>query len=643
VPEIVDVLAFLLAFGIVALAAGRVGAFCGKIRLPFITGCLLTGILAGPYVLDLIRAEAVGRLAFVNQIALAIIAFAAGSELHFDEIRPRMRSILRVTAGLVTVTFTVGGVAFWLLAGYMPFDEDTTALGYLAMASVVGSILVARSPSSAIAIVREMRAKGPFTQTVLGVTVIMDVVVIVLFSACSELAGPVFADVALDVRFVFLLIVEIAASFFAGVILGKLVTFVLSWRASQAVKTIAILALGWGTFEFSEWFRHFTHERGPFEILVEPLLICMIAGLVVTNRGPYRAEFARIIHDVGPAVYTAFFVLTGASLGLDVLWSTWPIALALFLVRLVSIVIGSFVGGTLAGDPPLHNRVSWMAFITQAGVGIGLAREAAAEFPTWGESVATVVIATIVINQLVGPPLFKWAITIVRESRLKGEHREFDGVRDALIFCDGGAQSLALARQLVAHDWQAKVVVQQPGSSEGMAASDVDVVETRDLSLETMKSLGAADADAVVALLSDEENLEICELVYQEFGMETMVVRLDDRSYLDRFNELGVRVVDPSTALISLLEHFVRSPAATSVLLGIDPEQDIIEIEVGDPDLDGVALRDLNLPLDTLVLSVSRDGHALISHGYTRLRVGDRVTVLGYTKDLEQVTLLFDA
>jgi Trk K+ transport system NAD-binding subunit len=69
----------------------------------------------------------------------------------------------------------------------------------------------------------------------------------------------------------------------------------------------------------------------------------------------------------------------------------------------------------------------------------------------------------------------------------------------------------------------------------------------------------------------------------------------------------------------------------------------MIDIEVCDPILDGQFIRDLRLPLDTLILSVSRDGQTLVSHGYTRLKLHDKVTVVGSPKSLEEVVLKFEA
>ena len=84
-----------------------------------------------------------------------------------------------------------------------------------------------------------------------------------------------------------------------------------------------------------------------------------------------------------------------------------------FLIRLATIVIGAYGGGILAKDPPKFNKVGWMPYVTQAGVALGLSTIIATEFPAWGPEFATVVIAVIVVNQFIGPPLFKYALRYV--------------------------------------------------------------------------------------------------------------------------------------------------------------------------------------------------------------------------------------
>ena len=633
---------YIAGFAVVALASKQIGQYFRQAKLPLISGFLFTGVIAGPYILDLISADAVANLRFVDEIALALIAFAAGNELHVKELRDRMRSISWTIIGLVFVTFLFGALAILFLADHLAFMQEMPTSGRIAVAILGGAILVARSPSSAIAIVNELRARGPFTRTVLGVTVIMDVAVIVLFGINSSIADALLTDLPLNLGFAGLLLFELAVASGIGYLIYRIIDWILATRIHHYLKTVVVLGMGYSVFVFSSFLRELTHRELPFEVFLEPLLICMIGGFLISSLSAYRDDFSRILHLVGPTVYVLFFTLTGASLALDILLKTWPIALALFAVRLTGIFIGSFTGGSIAKDSPQYRRLSWMAYITQAGVGLGLAKEVAVEFPGWGDAFATVVIAVIVLNQIVGPPFFKWVINRVGESRLRATPAAFDGVRDALIF-GLKAQSVTLARQLQKHNWQVKLVCTNQLEVDKFDAVDIDVHLVENLDLETLQALDAAHADAIVSFLPNDPSYQVLELAYEHFGTENLVVRLRDRDDYERFHELGVLVVEPQTAVISLLEHFVRSPVATSLLLGRDTDQDMVDQEIRNPSIHGLTLRDLRLPLDVLVLSIQRDGHTLISRGFTKFQLGDRVTMVGPKKKLQEAVLRFDA
>ena len=172
--------------------------------------------------------------------------------------------------------------------------------------------------------------------------------------------------------------------------------------------------------------------------------------------------------------------------------------------------------------------------------------------------------------------------------------------------------------------------------------TDIEIYPISDLNLDSLNKLAAGQAEAIVTMLSDEENYRICELAYEHFGTQNLIVRLTDRANFKRFHELGALIVEPATAIVSLLDHFVRSPSAATLLLGMEKDQDVIELEVRNTDLQGIAIRDLRLPLDIHILSVHRRKQMLISHGYTRLAVGDWVTVVGSLASLEQMMLRFD-
>ena len=635
-------IALLLAgFMVVAIASSQIAKVFQKIRLPLVTGLLITGIISGPFVLGLVPKKLSTNLNFLNEFSLAFIAFAAGAELYLKELRSRLKSIKWMTFGQFVVTFILSSIAVYFLADRVPFMQGMSKEVKLAVAILTGTIFVARSPSSAIAVINEMRAKGPFTQTVMGVTVVKDVLVIILFAVCFAVSDALVTGVQFDIRFLLILLFELALSFGIGILLGKLLQFILSFRLYYPIKTGAIVVSGYSAYLLAHFVRHYSEHHWGFELLIEPLLICIIGSFVVTNYSKYRLEFMNILHRTGPLIYVIFFTLAGTSLSLDVLPDIWTIALLFFAIRLGTMVIGGFVGGYLGGDPWKYNKIAWMPYVTQAGVALGLATIVANEFTGWGSDFATLIIAVVVLNEMVGPTLFKAAISYVKEDHRRAEAPAFSGGKDAIIF-GLESQSLALARQLKENGWGVKIVSRK-ATKEEIETSDIDIFRIDTFTFEEFETVAMQKADAIVTMLSDDENYKIVELVYEKVGTKDMIVRLNDRKNFERFHKLGALIVEPATAMVSLLDHFVRSPQATSLLLGMEKDQDSIDVEVQCTDLHGIALRDLHLPTDIIILSIRRAGQMLISHGYTRLRKGDMVTVVGSLDSLENVKLRFSA
>ncbi len=633
-------LIIIVGFAIVAAASGNIAKVFLKLKLPLITGFLFVGIISGPYMTGLINKESANNLLFINDIALAFIAFAAGSELYLKELKGRFKSIGWMTFGQLVVTFVLSSIAIFHIADFIPFMNKMDDNSRIAVAVLIGTIFVARSPASAIAIINELRAKGPFTQIAIGVTVIKDVLVIILFTICFSVAGTLISGDEFKFMTIFVLFIELVFSIVFGFLAGKLIDLLLSYNLYNSLKTILVLGIGWGIYGFAHFIGQASSTHLSFHFYIEPLLISIIAGFYTINYSKYRQEFIKVIEDAGPVIYIMFFTLTGVSISLDVLENYWFIAIILFSIRLITMIFGSLLGASAARESRLFRQIGWMPYVTQAGVGLGLVTVVAAAFPAWGEEFETILIAVIVLNQVLGPPFFKWSITKMGESHKKAQTPVFDGVHEALIF-GLEDQSLSLAKTLIEHNWKVKIATMRDDIHRNRF-NDYDIVTISNYSLETFKLLEATKAEAIIAMQTDIENLKICEIAYEHCGTKDLIVRLHEHSNFEEFHKLGALIVEPSTSIVNLLFHFVRSPIATSILLGMEGHKDAVDIEVVNSDIQGMALRDLRLPNDVLILSVKRGGNTVISHGYTRLRLGDQVTIVGTEKSIEKVQLKFE-
>ncbi len=634
-------LAFSLgSFAFTALAAYQIGRFATRFHLPLISGYLLAGLLAGPFVLQLMARPNVEILRFLDEVSLAFIAFAAGSEMALDELRGRYRSIGWNTLTQIAAIYIFCGAAIFLLADYIPFMQGLTTAGKAAVSLMGGTILAARSPSSAIAIINEMRARGPFVKGVLGVTLVKDVLIVVLFAFSTSVAATLLTGRSFDVGFIILVAFEILASIGFGILIAQLMALLLRNHWEDWLKIPLLLLIGYLVFALAGEIRQFSHDNLPFELLFEPLLICMVASFWITNRSPYRSELRHLLHRVEMPIFVIFFTLIGQALDLSVLGALLPITLVIFSVRLAALFIGGYIGGTLAGDPPRFNRLTWMAYITQAGVGLGLAKEVAIEFPQLGNEFATLMVAAIVLSQLAGPPFFKFAIRMVGESHLPKDIAD-DEILDVVIVGIEN-QSRQLAERLLEHGWRVKLLDIDQSHVSQLTASDGLRHEhwLPEISAEKVGALIEPKTEVAVTLLPDDaDSLKLCQIFYEDFGITRQIARLNTFNLVEQFRELDVHVLDPANAMVHLLDNFVRAPQLAAMVFEDDPDHDVVQVTIADPNVDGLHLRELILPDDVLVMAIVRRGHSIVPHGYTNLHLEDEVTLIGPTESLEEVAL----
>ncbi len=633
--EILGLLSALFTFLILVVASNELAKVFQKIKLPLITGFILIGVIAGPDILKMIPRESLDKLSFIDDIALAFIAFAAGNEMFLKELKGKLRKIGIMTAAQFFITFIVSFFALLLISPYIPFMARQPQSVKIAIALLIATIFIARSPASAIAIINELRAKGPFTQIALGVTIVKDILVILLFTVTFSVAGNLIHNIGFDFREILKVFAELAVSIALGALYARILVFLFSLKINQVIESLLFLFLGWSIFGISHYIEVKSFYWWHIHFHVEPLLAGIIASFCITNNTKYRLHLQKIIEGLGPYVYVAFFTKVGADIQTGILIDYWQIAVILFLVRLVAIMIASFTGSILIRDNWKNTLLSWTPYITQAGVSLGLITVVARAFPQFGSEFETILVAVIIINQFVGPPLMKWAIISAGEAHKKAPHT-YDGIRDVIIF---GLENLSinLAHSLQKQNWEVKIVTDEPNREYKDEEKLLEIIETDEINLDFLKKINTKAADAVVLLMTDYKNLQIAETIYTHFGTPTIIVRIEDFSMYQKFKELGALVVEPSTAMANLLEQFVRAPHATSILFGMEEGQQTMDIEVLNPEIHGKPLRDIRLPLGVLVLSVTRNGQTILTHGYTRLRLHDIVTVLGSPEQLEQV------
>ncbi len=641
--HIMPLLTAIFTFIIIVVASNEIAKGFQKLRLPLITGFIIIGVIAGPDMLKMIPREALSRLTFIDDIALAFIAFAAGNELFFKDLEGKMRNILIMTIVQFVFIFLISYFFLMWLSEMIPFMSGKPHIFKIGIAILVATIFTGRSPASAIAVVNELKAKGPFTQTTLGVIIAKDVMVIVVFTVMFSISSNLVNGHPFKLTKIGLLLLELLVSVIIGIIFFHILKKLFSMKMNTFLETLLFLLTGWLLMSSVHFLEAFIEKHFDIPFHIEALLSGIIASVKLTNNTNYRLHLENLIHKVGPFVFVAFFTKVGADIKISILAKYWNIALLLFGIRLLGVIVSSIIGSFAIKERHINKLLSWTPYITQAGVSLGLVTIVANSFPQFGELFETIMVAVIILNLLIGPGLFKWAILSAGEARIKAKHT-FDGVKDVVIF---GLENLSvhLAKALQKQNWKVKIITCEASeqfleeNKNELKSIELVQMKEQDLSPDKLDKISLKNADAVVLLMSDYRNLSLAEIINKHFGTPTIVARMTDFNIANEMEKLGVLVVQPLTAMTALLENFVRSPYATSLLIGMDEDKVVEDIEVLNTEIHGKALREIHLPLGVLVLSVTRGGESILTHGYTRLRLHDIVTVLGTPEEIEQTRI----
>ncbi|MEI6879435.1 MAG: hypothetical protein WCL33_10400, partial [Planctomycetota bacterium] len=146
---------------------------------------------------------------------------------------------------------------------------------------------------------------------------------------------------------------------------------------------------------------------------VAPLITALTLGFTARNIAPLAtASFFATARRLFLAVCCVFFAAAGTHLNLAALAANWTVVLAISAVRFAGIWTGATIAARTTGLSPAATRWAWAGFIPQAGISLALAAQIAIEFPnqTWASSLATIVIACITLNEIIGPILMRIAL-----------------------------------------------------------------------------------------------------------------------------------------------------------------------------------------------------------------------------------------
>jgi Kef-type K+ transport system membrane component KefB len=403
VPDAQGGLWTITAIGFLLLAGTLTSELLGPFGLPHLTGYLLAGIAAGPHVLRLVDEHTVKSLSPVNTLALALIALTGGAELDIASIRRGARSLAWSTLVQCVLVLVLVTATFLAIRPLIPFARSLSFGPLFGVALLWGALAVTRSPSATLGILSQTRASGPLATYTLAFVMTSDVAVVILLASVFACVRPLIDPGA---SFSLQSFVTLGHELFGSVALGTTLGLVIAayLRLVNRQMLVVLLVLGFGVSTVLDYLQF------------DSLLAFMVAGFVVRNMSNQGQKFVHYIEQTGTVVYVVFFATAGADLDVPLLRQLWPVALLMAGSRTLITYAGTRLSGRLANDSPVLRRWGWSGLVSQAGLALGLSVLVAKEFPSIGPPFRALAIATVAVNEMIGPVLFKLALDRARES-----------------------------------------------------------------------------------------------------------------------------------------------------------------------------------------------------------------------------------
>ncbi len=370
------------------------------LKLPNVTAYIITGILIGPYCLNLVPEVVTNNTGFLPDIALAFIAFSTGQFFRLNALRGNGLKVL-----IITIFEACVASIFVFIAAYYILRMD------LAFSTVLAALASATAPASTMMTIRQTGAKGDFVNTLLQVVALDDVVGLLAYSIAISIAlATSISGAGFDLKNIISPLLINIVSIITGALLGVVLKFLIPEKRSKDNKLILSVAVLFGFC-------------GICQILgVSPLLGCMFMSTVYVNITDDDKLFKQL-NSFSPPFLLLFFVRSGVCFELGALTeshgqnssgtSLLTLGIIYFLVRILGKYTGAFLGCLMTHKNKLVRNYLGLALIPQAGVAIGLAELGARTLGgSTGSALRTVILASSVLYELIGPACAKISLSL---------------------------------------------------------------------------------------------------------------------------------------------------------------------------------------------------------------------------------------
>lgn len=401
----------LISLAMALLAGLLMTRILNRFHLPDVTAYLIAGVLLGPCVLGRLGVPGLGFTSFeavtllqpISDVALGFIAFAIGSEFRLSHLRSTGGAA--VTIGIIQAVVATVFVDLALMGAHLVLGDKLPIPAVITL----GAIAAATAPAATLMVVRQYKAKGPLTDLLLPVVALDDAVGLVIF-AISFGAAQAMGSSGVNLASVLVApLMEIVLSLALGAFLGWCLTVVEQWFHSNRNR----VALITGFIMLGVALSMLKLDFGGVEVGFSSLLVLMMLGTVFCNLCDQSEDLMNRADKWSAPMLTLFFVLSGSALDLGVFsdLAIVGVGVAYILTRSIGKYVGAGFSAKLAHQGSDVQKYLGITLLPQAGVALGMSAQVGAAMGGVGTMVRNIVLFGVLIYELVGPSLTKWALT----------------------------------------------------------------------------------------------------------------------------------------------------------------------------------------------------------------------------------------
>ena len=397
------------------------------VQLPAVTAYLVAGIIVGPFCLGAFGVEGLGftskenlhSLTIISDVALGFIAFAIGNEFRLSQLKAIGKQATII--GIFQAVFTTIVVDAALIIFHL-IRPDVLPLP---AAIILGAVASATAPAATLMVVRQYKAKGPVTDTLLPVVALDDAVGLVLFSISFGVAKSLLVGSTDIVSIIVEPLIEVILSIALGTVMGYLFTFFERFFHSRSKRLSMSVAFVFLTVAISMC----KFEIFGIHIAFSSLLACMMLGTIFCNICDFSANLMDRLDRWTAPIFILFFVISGAELDLTVLTNVMTVLIG--VVYIVFRCLGKYFGASISAKfskaPETVTKFLGITLFPQAGVALGMGIKTVALCATIagaevvGTLVQNIILFSVLIYELVGPFLTKVALSKAGEIDPEGK------------------------------------------------------------------------------------------------------------------------------------------------------------------------------------------------------------------------------